>query len=91
MTLERNPSKKKQRTDTKKDAKRIKSDNFTSCNYYFLYRNIGLFYIASYKAMALNFVHFIFGIISLLLSLIALPKVIVHRPIVAIVVALSRS
>ena len=24
-----NPSKKKQRTDTKKDAKRIKSDNFT--------------------------------------------------------------
>ena len=29
MTLERKPSKKKQRTDTKKDAKRIKSDNFT--------------------------------------------------------------
>ena len=29
MTLEREPSKKKQRTDTKKDAKRIKSDNFT--------------------------------------------------------------
>ena len=25
----REPSKKKQRTDTKKDAKRIKSDNFT--------------------------------------------------------------
>ena len=29
ITLEREPSKKKQRTDTKKDAKRIKSDNFT--------------------------------------------------------------
>jgi hypothetical protein len=29
ITLERKPSKKKQRTDTKKDAKRIKSDNFT--------------------------------------------------------------
>ena len=27
-TLERELSKKKQRTDTKKDAKRIKSDNF---------------------------------------------------------------
>ena len=26
------PSKKKQRTDTKKDAKRIKSDNFTRNN-----------------------------------------------------------
>ena len=32
ITLERNPSKKKKRTDTKKDAKRIKSDNFTSSN-----------------------------------------------------------
>ena len=29
ITLKREPSKKKQRTDTKKDAKRIKSDNFT--------------------------------------------------------------
>ena len=29
ITLERKPSKKKQRTDTKKDAKGIKSDNFT--------------------------------------------------------------
>ena len=29
ITLEREPSKKKQRTDTKRDAKRIKSDNFT--------------------------------------------------------------
>ena len=29
ITLERKPSKKKQRTVTKKDAKRIKSDNFT--------------------------------------------------------------
>ena len=28
----REPSKKKQRTDTKKDAKRIKSDNFTRSN-----------------------------------------------------------
>ena len=32
ITLEREPSKKKQRTDTKKDAKRIKSDNFTRSN-----------------------------------------------------------
>ena len=32
ITLEREPSKKKQRTDTKKDAKRIKSDNFTRGN-----------------------------------------------------------
>ena len=32
ITLERKPSKKKQRTDTKKDAKRIKSDNFTWSN-----------------------------------------------------------
>ena len=32
ITLERKPSKKKQRTDTKKDAKRIKSDNFTRSN-----------------------------------------------------------
>ena len=32
ITLERELSKKKQRTDTKKDAKRIKSDNFTSSN-----------------------------------------------------------
>ena len=31
-TLERKPSKKKQRTDTKKYAKRIKSDNFTRSN-----------------------------------------------------------
>ena len=31
-TLEREPSKKKQRTDTKKDAKRIKGDNFTRGN-----------------------------------------------------------
>ena len=29
ITLEREPSKKKQRNDTKKDAKRILSDNFT--------------------------------------------------------------
>ena len=29
----RKPSKKKQRTDSKKDAKRIKSDNFTRNNY----------------------------------------------------------
>ena len=32
ITLEREPSKKKQRTDTKKDPKRIKSDNFTRSN-----------------------------------------------------------
>ena len=32
ITLEREPSKKKQTTDTKKDAKRIKSDNFTRRN-----------------------------------------------------------
>ena len=32
ITLEREPSKKKQRTDTKNDAKRIKSDNFTRSN-----------------------------------------------------------
>ena len=32
ITLEREASKKKQRTDTKKDAKRIKSDNFTRSN-----------------------------------------------------------
>ena len=32
ITLEREPSKKKQKTDTKKDAKRIKSDNFTRSN-----------------------------------------------------------
>ena len=32
ITLERNPSKKKQGTDTKKDAKRIKSDIFTKSN-----------------------------------------------------------
>ena len=32
ITLEREPSKKKQRTDTKKDAKRIKSENFTRSN-----------------------------------------------------------
>ena len=32
ITLERKPSKKKQRTDTKKDAKKIKSDNFTRSN-----------------------------------------------------------
>ena len=31
-TLEREPSKKKQRTDTKKVAKRIQSDNFTRSN-----------------------------------------------------------
>ena len=30
--LKRDPSKKKQRTDTKKDAKRIRSDNFTRSN-----------------------------------------------------------
>jgi hypothetical protein len=29
ITLERKSSKKKQRTDTKKDAKRIKNDNLT--------------------------------------------------------------
>ena len=32
ITLERKPSKKKQRPDTKKDGKRIKSDNFTRGN-----------------------------------------------------------
>jgi hypothetical protein len=32
ITLKREPSKKKQRTDTKKDAKRIKIDNFTRSN-----------------------------------------------------------
>jgi hypothetical protein len=32
ITLERKPSKKKQRTDTKKDAKRIKSDKFERSN-----------------------------------------------------------
>ena len=32
ITLERKLSKKKQRTDTKKNAKRIKSDNFTNSN-----------------------------------------------------------
>ena len=32
ITLERKPSKKKRRTDTKKDAKRIKSNNFTRSN-----------------------------------------------------------
>ena len=32
ITLERKPSKKKQRTNTKKDAKRIKSNNFTRSN-----------------------------------------------------------
>ena len=32
ITLERKPSKKKKRTDTKKDTKRIKSDNFTRSN-----------------------------------------------------------
>jgi hypothetical protein len=32
ITLEREPSKKKQRTDTNKDAKRIRSDNFTRSN-----------------------------------------------------------
>ena len=32
ITLEREPSKKKQRTDIKKDVKRIKSDNFTRSN-----------------------------------------------------------
>ena len=32
ITLDRKPSKKKQRTDTKKDAKKIKSDNFTRSN-----------------------------------------------------------
>ena len=32
ITLEREPSNKKQRTDTKKVAKRIKSDNFTWSN-----------------------------------------------------------
>jgi hypothetical protein len=32
ITLEREPSKKKQRTDTKKDAKRFKSDKFTRGN-----------------------------------------------------------
>jgi hypothetical protein len=31
-TLERKTSKKKQRTDTKKDEKRIKSDNLTRSN-----------------------------------------------------------
>ena len=32
INLEREPSKVKQRTDTKKDAKRIKIDNFTRSN-----------------------------------------------------------
>ena len=32
ITLERKPSKKKQKTDTKRDTKRIKSDNFTRSN-----------------------------------------------------------
>ena len=32
ITLEREPTKKKQRTDTKMDAKRIKSDNFARSN-----------------------------------------------------------
>ena len=32
ITLERKLSKKKQRTDTKKDGKRIKNDNFTRSN-----------------------------------------------------------
>ena len=32
ITLEMKPLKKKQRTDTKKDAKRIKNDNFTRSN-----------------------------------------------------------
>ena len=32
ITLERKLSEKKQRTDTKKNAKRIKSDNFTRGN-----------------------------------------------------------
>jgi hypothetical protein len=32
ITLERKPSKKKQRTDTKMDAKRINNDNFTRSN-----------------------------------------------------------
>ena len=32
ITLERDSSKKKQKTDTKKDAKRIKSFNFTKSN-----------------------------------------------------------
>ena len=32
ITLERESSKKKQRTDTKKDKKMIKSDNFTRSN-----------------------------------------------------------
>ena len=32
ITLEREPSKKKLRTDTKKVAKMIKSDNFTRSN-----------------------------------------------------------
>ena len=32
MTLEREPSKKKHRTDTNKDANKIKSDNFTMSN-----------------------------------------------------------
>ena len=32
ITLERKPSKKKQRTDTKQNAKSMKSDNFTRSN-----------------------------------------------------------
>ena len=32
ITLKREPSKRKQRIDTKNDAKRIKSDNFTRSN-----------------------------------------------------------
>ena len=32
ITIERKPSKKKQRTDTKKDVKRTRSDNFTRSN-----------------------------------------------------------
>jgi hypothetical protein len=35
ITLKRKPSKKKQRTDTKKDAKMIKSDSFFWGNVFF--------------------------------------------------------
>ena len=43
ITLEREPSKKKQRTATKKNANKIKSDNFTRSNrrkFQYCYRNI---------------------------------------------------
>ena len=40
ITLERKPSKKKQRTDTKKVAKSIKSDNFTRLSQYWTNKSL---------------------------------------------------